>query len=97
MHEFEISSKLKRILKKLVKKDRLRYEATLKKIDEICQCRDIEHYKNLSYDLKEFKRVHIISHFVLIFKYNKKTGKIKFEDLQHHDDVYRKKETFSSQ
>ena len=90
MHEFELSIKLKRILKKLVKKDKLRYEATIKKIDEICSNQDIGHYKNLSYDLKEFKRVHVLSHFVLIFKFDKKTGKIKFEDLQHHDDIYRK-------
>ncbi len=90
MHEFEISVKLKRILKKLAKKDRLRYEAALKKIDEICSNQDVEHYKNLSYGLKEFKRVHILSHFVLIFKSDKKSGKIKFEDLQHHDDIYRR-------
>jgi len=90
MHEFELSLKLKRILKKLVKKDKLRYEAAIKKIDEICSNQDIGHYKNLSYGLKEFKRVHVLSHFVLIFKFDKKTGKVKFEDLQHHDDIYRK-------
>ena len=89
MRKFEISIKLKRILKKLVKKDRLRYEATLKKIDEICSSQDVEHYKNLSHDMKEFKRTHILSHFVLIFKFDKKTDKIKFEDLQHHNDIYR--------
>ena len=90
MHEYEISLKLKKILKKLVKKDRLRYEAALKKIDEICSSQDIEHYKNLAYDLKEFKRVHILSHFVLVFKFDKKAARISFEDLQHHDDIYRK-------
>ncbi len=90
MHEFEVSLKLKRILKKLAKKDKLRYEATLKKIEEICSSPDIEHYKNLSYVMKDFKRVHILSHFVLVFKFEKKKGKIKFEDLQHHDDIYRR-------
>ncbi|MFH1586843.1 MAG: addiction module toxin RelE [Candidatus Diapherotrites archaeon] len=90
MREFELSLKLKRILKKLLKKDKLRYEASLKKIDEICSSQDIEHYKNLSYDMKEFKRAHILSHFVLVFKFDKKTGKLRFEDLQHHDDIYRK-------
>ena len=90
MREFELSLKLKRFLKKLVKKDKVRYEAAIKKINEICSKQDIEHYKNLSYDMKEFKRVHMLSHFVLIFKFDKKTGKVKFEDLQHHDDIYRK-------
>ncbi len=90
MHEFEISVKLKRILKKLVKKNRLRYEAALKKIDEICSSQNIGHYKNLSYDMKEFKRAHILSHFVLIFKFDEKTNKVKFEDLQRHDNIYRR-------
>ena len=90
MHEFEISLKLKQILKKLAKRDKSRYGAVLKKIEEICQSQFMEHYKNLSYDLKDFKRVHISSHFVLIFKFDKRNGKIRFEDLQHHDDIYRR-------
>lgn len=88
MRKFEISSKLEKILKKISKKDKKRYEATLKKIDEIVSNQDIEHYKNLSHTMKEFKRVHIDSHFVLVFKFEKKI--IKFEDLQHHDTVYRR-------
>ena len=90
MREFELSLKLKRILKKLVKKDRLKYEAALKKIDEICSSQDIEHYKNLSFDLKEFKRAHILLHFVLIFRFDRETNRILFEDLQHHDDIYKR-------
>lgn len=90
MREFELSEKLQRVLEKLSKKDKIRLEITLKKIDEIRSSENIEHYKNLSYDLKEFKRVHIDSHFVLIFKFDKGTGKIKFEDLQHHDTIYKR-------
>ena len=68
MYKLERSEKLKKILKKLFKKDKVRYEATLKKIDEVINTNDPNHYKNLSYDMKTFKRVHIDSHFVLIFK-----------------------------
>jgi YafQ family addiction module toxin component len=88
MYEFEVSEKLQRVLKKLSRKDRARLEITLKKISEICSSEDVEHYKNLSYGLKEFKRAHIDSHFVLLFKFDKKSGKIKFQDLQHHDTIY---------
>jgi len=42
----------------------------------------------LSYDLSDFKGVHIDSHFVLIFKVNEKDKLIRFEDLQHHDTAY---------
>lgn len=88
MYNFERSDKLIKILKKLYKRDKVRYEATLKKIDEIVHAENPHHYKNLSYDLKEFKRVHINSHFVLVFKVDEKNKLIKFEDLQHHDAAY---------
>ncbi len=88
MFEFELSEKLKKILKKLFKKDKKRYEITLKKIEEIINSNP-NNYKNLKYSLKEFKRVHIDSHFVLIFKTDKKNKTIKFEDLQHHDYIYK--------
>ena len=48
----------------------------------------INHYKNLKYDLKEFKRVHIDRHFVLTFKVSIKDNFILFADFDHHDNVY---------
>ena len=90
MFEFELSGKLQKILKKLKRKDNARLEITLKKIDEICSSPDIEHYKNLRYDFKEFKRVHIDSHFVLIFRFDEKGRKVLFEDLQHHNTIYKR-------
>lgn len=88
MYNWERSEKLIKILKKLFKKDKARYEATLKKINEVVSNEELNHYKNLSYDMKEFKRVHIDSHFVLIFKVDEKNRLIRFEDLQHHDYIY---------
>lgn len=88
MYNWERSDKLKKILQKLQKRDKVRYEATLHKIQEVVTCENPHHYKNLRYDMKEFKRVHIDSHFVLIFKVEENTKTIKFEDLQHHDTIY---------
>lgn len=88
MYKPERSEKLKKILKKLSKKDKVRYESTLKKIDEVIHCGDPDHYKNLAYDMKQFKRVHIDSHFVLIFRVDKADNIIEFYDLQHHDHIY---------
>ena len=89
MYKWKRSEKLKKILKKLFKKDKVRYEAVLKKIGEIITNDDLNHYKNLSHSMKEFKRVHIDSHFVLIFKVNQNEKEIRFDDLQHHDYIYR--------
>jgi len=88
MYAYERSDELKKILKKLVKKDKVRFEATLKKIQQVCQ--NPLHYKNLQHDLKEFKRVHIDSSFVLVFKVDEAAKVIRFEDLDHHDVIYMK-------
>ena len=91
MYNWERSDKLIKILKKLFKKDKRRYETTLNKIDEVINSENPTRYKNLCYDLKEFKGVHIDTHFVLTFKVDETNKLIKFEDLQHHDVIYLEK------
>lgn len=90
MREFDIEKKLHEILKKLSKKDRLRYEIIWKKINEIINSFGIDHYKNLKTPLQEFKRIHIDKSFVLIFKYDKANDKVIFYDFDHHDKIYKK-------
>lgn len=90
MYSYEVIPYLKNILNKLSKKDKNLYEQVLKKIEEIINCFDVEHYKNLRYDMKDSKRVHI-GHFVLVFQFIKYENKIKFLDLDHHDVIYGKR------
>ena len=87
MYIYKYSDKLKKILKKLSKKDKQLYEQVLKKINEIINSYNIESYKNLRHNLKDFKRVHV-GHFVLVFKFDKSINKIFFEDFDHHDNIY---------
>ncbi len=87
MREFEIKPELDKKLIKLFKKDKIRYESLMNKIDEILCSDDIEHYKNLRYDMKDSKRVHI-GHFVLVFSYDKANDFVSFEDYDHHDNIY---------
>lgn len=89
MYSYEILPNLQRILKKLAKKDKKLYEQIIKKIEEIINAYDVEHYKNLRNDLKDLKRVHI-GHFVLVFNFDKKNNKIIFEDFDHHDNIYKR-------
>ena len=88
MHNWKISENLKNIMRKLSRKDKSLYEQLLKKINEVINCENVEHYKNLRYNLKDSKRVHI-GHFVLIFQYNLKTDTINFDDFDHHDNIYK--------
>jgi len=93
MFDFGLSDELRLILKKLSKKDKKRAEIINKKIKEIISSnRDsIQHYKNLRHNLKEFKRVHINSSFVLTFKVDLKNNFILFTNFEHHDRVYKNK------
>jgi YafQ family addiction module toxin component len=88
MYNYEISEKLQEKMIKLSKKDKHLYEKLLKKIQEIINSFSLEHYKNLRHDMKNSKRVHI-GHFVLIFQFDKQSNKIKFDDFDHHDNIYK--------
>lgn len=88
MHNFKVSEKLNGIIEKFSKKDKRLYEQLMKKIEEIINCEDISHYKNLRYGLKDSKRVHV-GHFVLIFQYDKSNDFIYFDDFDHHDNIYK--------
>lgn len=88
MYFYEIQPSLQKILKKLLKKDKKLYTNILKKIQEIINSTNIEHYKNLRHDMKDRKRVHV-GHFVLIFKFIKDKNKIIFVDFDHHDKIYK--------
>jgi len=87
MYNYEIEPSLQKILNKLSKKDRQLYEQVLKKVEEVINSFDAEHYKNLRYDMKDRKRAHI-GHFVLVFKFIKQENKIIFVDFDHHDNIY---------
>jgi YafQ family addiction module toxin component len=88
MREFEIKPGLLKILSKLAKKDKKSYGSVMNKIKEVISSENIEHYKNLRYNMKESKRVHI-GHFVLVFSYDKSNDFIYFEDYDHHDNIYK--------
>ncbi len=88
MYNFDVSEHLQKILNKLSKKDKNLYNQILTKIDEIIHSDDIEHYKNLRWNMKDSKRAHI-RHFVLIFQYKKEENLILFDDFDHHDKIYK--------
>ena len=88
MYQCKVQPNLQKIMLKLFKKDNQTRERIIKKIQEIINSADVEHYKNLRHDLKDFKRVQI-GEKVLVFKYDKKENLISFEDFDHHDKIYR--------
>jgi len=89
MREFEIKPILRRKFIKLSKKDKKIFDIVMKKVFEIVNCFNIEHYKNLRHDMKDSKRVKVGS-FVLVFSYDKEKNFVSFEDFDHHDNIYKK-------
>lgn len=89
MYQYKIQPNLQKILLKLYKKDNKIRERVLKKIQEIINSDDVEHYKNLRKPFQNLKRVHV-GEKVLVFKLDKKNRLISFENFKHHDKIYLK-------
>ncbi|MFH1256636.1 MAG: hypothetical protein V1494_05075 [Candidatus Diapherotrites archaeon] len=89
---FDLSDELKATISVLAKKDKKMAEILNKKIKQIADSdgTTIDHYKNMQYGLKEYKRVHIAKSFVLFFKVFKEKNFILFDKFGHHDDMYRR-------
>ncbi|MCK4735926.1 MAG: type II toxin-antitoxin system mRNA interferase toxin, RelE/StbE family [Methanophagales archaeon] len=88
-YKFEIKPKLEKKLKKIEKKDPVMFKAVRDKIEEITE--NPRHYKPLRYDMKGLRRVHLEKSFVLVFEIDEEEKMVRFLDLGHHDEIYRKK------
>lgn len=87
MRKIEIGEQLRKDLDKFFKKDRYKHSILKKKIEEISNCSDPNHYKNLRAPLQEYKEVHINTHFILVFKYVEAKDTIFFYKFGHHEDI----------
>lgn len=90
MMDYQILPSLRKILRKLSKKDPSLYKAIRNKVEEIINCSNIATYKNLKKPLQKYQRIHITGSFVLIFSYDKHNDKVTFADFDHIDRVYKK-------
>jgi YafQ family addiction module toxin component len=84
-----IEEALKARLKKLSKKNRPLYDAVLAKAKEILE--NPMHFKPLRHELKGLRRVHLEKSFVLVFEVDEENRAVTLVDLQHHDEIYRRK------
>ena len=87
MYELIIKPEIGKILARLAKKESAQVEIILRKVDEILQ--NPRRYKNLRAPLNSWKRVHIDSHFVLLFSVDENAHTVTLEDYNHHDKIYK--------
>ena len=88
MYNLEIKPSVDKIFKKLSKKNKKQLIMIYKKIQEI-QSKPTHEYKHLRPPLQNFSRVHINSHFVLIFDINHTEEIVTIYYFGHHDDAYK--------
>ena len=84
MRKRKYSNLFKNQLKKIKGKE---LQNILNKRDEILKSEDLDHYKNLSQDLKKYKRVHVNNSYVILFFGEGST--VYFVDYEHHDIIYK--------
>jgi mRNA-degrading endonuclease RelE of RelBE toxin-antitoxin system len=84
----KFSNLFEKKLSKLQKTDVVLYEQILSKIEDILSNSNINRYKNLKCSLINYKRVHVSS-FVLLFRLEASQNCIYFDDVDHHDTIYR--------
>ena len=88
MYSLEVKPTADKIFKKLAKKNKKQLIMIHKKIQEI-RSEPKHDYKHLRPPLQNFSRVHINSHFVLIFNINYAEEIITIYYFGHHDDAYK--------
>lgn len=86
MYKLEVKEEADKIFKKLANKNPHQLKIIDKKIKEICQ--DPNGYKFLRSPLHGFNRVHIDTHFVLVFTIDHGQQLITIYYFDHHDFVY---------
>ena len=87
MYSVEYRKTVEKQFQKMAKKNPVKLENILNKIDEISL--NPQHYKNLRKPLQHLKRIHVDSSFVIVFSVDKKLKTITIEDYNHHDNIYR--------
>jgi YafQ family addiction module toxin component len=87
MYSLKVREELDKTFSKLVKRDPMKLQIIHKKIKEILE--DPQRFKNLRAPLNHWKRVHIDSHFVLVFSVDENTKTVTLEDYDHHDNIYK--------
>lgn len=87
MYDLDIKPEADKIFEKLAKKNPKQLQIISKKLGEICSNPEHE-YKFLRSPLQTFNRVHIDTHFVLIFKIDHTNRSVVVYYFDHHDDIY---------
>ena len=86
MYSLDTSTEIDSIFEKLKKKNPKQLKIIDKKVNEILQ--NPYHFKPLKGNMKNMRRVHIDSSFVLIYEIDEENKTVILLDFNHHDNIY---------
>jgi YafQ family addiction module toxin component len=74
-----------------------KHDSIIKKIKQVAEKLEWspKHYKNLKYPLNKYRRTHVNTPYVLVFRVNEHECSVLFVDYDHHDNIYKKKRLFN--
>ena len=87
MYNLDIKPEVDKVFEKLAKKDRKQLQIIDKKVKGI-QAEPHHDYKFLRKSLQGYNRLHIESHFVLVFKIDHEKHLVTLYTYDHHDTIY---------
>ncbi len=87
MYDIDFDPEFDEFLQELSITDSSTHDIIIKKIKDIAIALQWsnKHHKNLEYPLNKFRRVHIKTHFVLVFRVNMVDKEVTFLAYDHHD------------
>jgi len=87
MYKVKVRKEVERVLKKLVKKDKISSIYISKKVKEIQE--NPYRFKSLKKPLQGFWRIHI-GNYVLVYSIDEQNKTVVIERYKHHDEIYKK-------
>lgn len=82
-----VAEELNKQFTKLAKRDKVLFQALMKKVQEICE--NPHRYKPLRAPLQNKRRVHVGGSFVLIFSTDEKNNTVCLLEFEHHYQAYK--------
>ncbi len=87
-YSLKVKPHLDKLFRKIGKRDPEQLNAIQKKIKQIID--DPYRFKPLGAAMKNKRRVHVYSSFVLVYEIHENEKTVELLDYDHHDNVYRK-------
>ena len=85
-YKLTVQPHVDKTFKKIAKRDPPQHEAIEKKVDQILE--NPYRFKPLSGKMKNKRRAHIYSSFVLVYEIHEPEHEVELLDYDHHDNIY---------